>query len=112
MRSLRGPQRVGAVCLCQLRIDVVEGAQVRGQRRRITAGHRTGECGLAAPQGVLQRRPGQWSDDTFGESAGGIADEFLTQQFLTGQRRAQCGERVGDQGDDCLLYTSPSPRDS
>ncbi len=70
MRSLRCPQRVGAICLRQLGIHIVEGGEVGGYRSSVTAGHRPGERALPTLQGVLQCSPGQRADDPLGKPPG------------------------------------------
>ena len=97
-----GSQRIGAIGLRQFGIDFFQGTQVGSHRGGVTSGDRTGECRLTTPQGVLQGSTGEWADDSFGQAAGLIADGFLSQEALSGQRGTQGGHRICQQGDDVI----------
>ena len=73
-----------------------------GDAGRVTACHRSGQRRLPALQGVLQRRPGEWTDHPFSKAARLVTDEFLAEQFLTRQRGPQRLQSIGEQRDDMV----------
>jgi hypothetical protein len=73
-----------------------------GDGGRVTARDRPGERGLAALQGVLQRRPGQRPDDAFGDAARLVVDGLLAEQFAATQRGPQRLECIGEHRHDVV----------
>lgn len=94
MRTRRGAQRVDPIRLSQLRIRLVQRSQMPGDGGRVTAGHGSGQRGLATLQGVLQRGAGQRSDDAFGDPARLVVHPLLPQQFVAAHRHPQRLQRI------------------
>ncbi len=102
MRTLCGAQRVGPICLRELRDPLRRAPQVAGDRGRVATGDRAGQRRLPTLQRVLQRRPRQRTDHPLGDAAGRVADHLLPQQLLSPQRRPQRLDGVEQHGDDVV----------